>query len=212
MKDCANPRKLYVQVCLFCNMNPPCAHCCYECSPQRKEFMSKETFLAALDREPDAFLNIGGGEPTCHPDFWWMMHQALSAGRRIWISTNGRRKAHALRLAQMAADGTIRARVSIDRFHQPPSPEVAKAFNGLLDQARYRMSFPVRAGRWKDEPSGRDACSMCNGVFVQWDGKVRQCGCLEAPVIGDVYSGYEPMFDGDKAWGCAFGLPDPNGG
>lgn len=215
--DYSVPHKIYVQTLLFCNMS--CRHCSYACSPHRREFMSVETFRASLRWEPQGLLNIGGGEPTCHPRFWEFMDMAIRerGTGRVWLATNGKRKQHALRLAEMVQEGKIRCALSQDQWHQPISPEVVKAFSDLRDQNSYHKAIrnigaggrpPIRQGRcdWGE----RLDCNTCGAPFVQWDGKVRQCGCSDAPVIGDVFNGYKPMFSGEDTWKCAFGRPDPN--
>jgi MoaA/NifB/PqqE/SkfB family radical SAM enzyme len=179
--------------------------------------MSMETFEAALRWEPQALLNFGGGEPTCHPLFWEFMGVALRrrGEGHVWIATNGKRKQHALLLAGMLRDGVIKGTLSQDEWHEPISRDVVDAFMSLrasnkrvIRNIGRRGLDPIFQGRcdW----GHRVDCNGCGMPFVQWDGKVRQCACLDAPVIGDVFGGYQPMFEGAKRWQCAYGLPDPN--
>lgn len=169
-----------------------------------------DVFQAALKLEPQALLNIGGGEPTCHPQFWDMLDLARKErGNRIWLATNGKRTEAALRLAEMRRNLEIRLTLSQDEWHEPISPEVVKAYRDLTENGFARSIRnvakglgPIKAGRcdWGDP--------RCNGAmpFVQFDGMVRQCACLDAPIIGDVFVGYKPMRDSEK-WGCWKGLP-----
>ena len=59
---------MYIQITDHCNMT--CAHCCYSCSPRKRNFMSKDVFVKALDLCDLDDISIGGGEPTLHPLFW----------------------------------------------------------------------------------------------------------------------------------------------
>ena len=215
MRDYSTPRKMYVQVTTNCNER--CLHCCHACGPERRDFMSLDTFRAAMRWEPQALLNFGGGEPTCHPLFWDMLDIAIKArGKgKLWIATNGKRRTHAILLAGMIRDGVIMGALSVDQWHEKVGQDVVDAFLQAKDYSRKptirnvgRTLDPIRAGRC-DWGERRD-CVGCGMPFVQTDGGVRQCACNEAPVVGDVFSGYEPMYSGKDAWTCAFGLPDPN--
>jgi len=202
--------KIYAQITLFCNQR--CPHCCYDSGPHRREFMDIEVFKASLKYEPSALFNIGGGEPTCHPQFWEMLDLAIKArGRgRVWLATNGKRKEHALKLAEMVRNGDIKACLSQDKWHEPVSQEVVDAFKKLHTDGWVKAIRNVNKGRGPIK-SGR--CDWgeprCNSTlpFVQWDGKVRQCACLDAPIIGDVHFGYKSIVDSEK-WKCWKGLCD----
>lgn len=213
--DYSVPRKMYIQTTLHCNMR--CAHCCYECGPERNEFMTMDTFQAAVRIEPQALLNFGGGEPTCHPLFWDFMAEALRVrgSGRVWMATNGKRTEDALLIAGMVRDKVIRGCLSQDQWHDPIGQDVVDAFRQAsrltarptILNVGHRID-PIRQGRcdW----GTRLDCNSCGLPFVQWDGNVRQCACLDAPIIGDVFRGYKPMFEGEKTWACAFGRQDPN--
>jgi hypothetical protein len=204
--------KIYVQICLYCNMK--CRHCCYDCGPNRREFMSVDTFAAAVKCEPKSLLNVGGGEPTCHPEFWEMMALALRARGegRVWIATNGKREDHALLLGEMVRKGEIRGVLSQDEWHEPISQNVVQFWketrdfkgNPVIRNIGGKEVKPVGQGRcdW-----GLDVCNGHGGPWVMWDGSVRQCGCLDAPVIGDVVNGYDPI---GGNWFCAAGRMHPD--
>ena len=213
--DYSIPNKMYVQVTSNCNMR--CSHCSHDSSPDKRDFIKLETFKTAMKWEPQALLNFGGGEPTCHPLFWNLMDIAIKTRGvgAVWISTNGKRTSHALLLASMIHDGIIRGCLSQDMFHEPIGQDVIDAFRyarvdkpTIRDITRHGTLEPIRAGRctW----GNRVECVGCGMPFVRPNGDVAQCACLTSPVIGTVYDGYTPMFKGAKAWACAFNLPDPN--
>jgi len=208
------PNKIYAQITLFCNMNPPCAHCCYDSGPWHRDFMSDAVFEATLKAWPGVYLNVGGGEPTCHPRFWELMAMALrdrGAGM-VWVATNGKKAHDAIILAEMVRKGEIRGVLSQDEWHEPISPLVVEFWrqttnpNGkpVIRDIGKRGTLPVRSGRcdW-----GLDVCNGHGGPWVMWDGSVRQCGCLDAPVVGDVFGGCSPT---GGEWKCWKGLMHPD--
>ena len=183
--------------------------------------MDMDTFKAALRHEPQALFNLGGGEPTCHPLFWDFLKEGVKArGRgRIWVATNGKVARHALALADMVESGEVKGVLSLDEWHEPISPEVVERWRtlvrpdgktavrnvGLTNGGKYK-SIPIKSGRcdW-----GKEVCNGPDMPFVQWDGKVRQCACLDAPVVGDVVSGYSPLFQDGNPWRCWAGRGNP---
>ena len=164
-----------------------------------------ETFSAVLKCEPSALLNIGGGEPTCHPLFWDFMAIALrKRGPRIWLATNGKNTEHALVLGEMVRKGEIRAVLSQDKWHEPISPLVVEFWK----QTRDRHDKPVIRNVGKNDilpisqgrcDWGLDVCNGHGGPWIMWDGTVKQCGCLDAPSVGDVFNGYKA---GNGIWNC----------
>lgn len=211
-KSYASPKKVYCQTTLFCNQK--CAHCCYDSGPEHKEFMSMDVFEAALKCEPQGLFNMGGGEPTCHPLFWDFLDVAIKyRGKgKVWLATNGKLAHHAMLLAGMVQRGEIRAVISDDQWHEPVRQDVMDLWRALGNQGKMKsirtVSHPIKTGRcdWGD----RVTCNGCGMPFIQWDGNVRQCACLDAPVVGNVFEGYRAMFEGDEAWKCWKGLPDPD--
>src|SRR6185295_13518560 len=82
-----------VEVCDFCNLKCPV---CYAASgPDRQQFRTLgeiESMLDAVVRnegEPDV-VQISGGEPTIHPDFFAVLDLAKARPiRHLMINTNG---------------------------------------------------------------------------------------------------------------------------
>ena len=204
--------KLYCQITTNCDMR--CAHCCYGSGPERKEFMSMETFRAVLKLEPYALLNIGGGEPTCHPLFWDIIAEALRARGSgfVWLATNGKKSNDAILIAEMVRAGEINAVLSQDKWHEPISPYVVEFWRQTKNYNHRSVIRDVGAGGVKPIGQGRcdwglDVCNGNGGPWVMWDGSVRQCGCLDAPVIGDVFDGYRSTV---RKWRCWANRSDPD--
>ena len=104
-----------VEICDYCNLK--CPVCYAESGPQRQQFRSLEEIEKMLDavvrneREPDV-VQISGGEPTLHPDFFKVLEMAKARPiRHLMVNTNGVRIAKdeefATRLAGFMPDFEI---------------------------------------------------------------------------------------------------------
>jgi len=160
--------------------------------------MSIETFHNALDNF-DSCIAIGGGEPTLHPLFWQMVMESISrADEGVWMATNGSITDIALTLASLAKKGILGVALSLDEFHDPIDPKVIEAFYGKpkyninsdptdLREIRNVSGKLIKAGRCKD---GKEGC-ICPDMMVKPNGDVKICGCKNAPIIGNVNTGFE---------------------
>ena len=162
--------------------------------------MTLETFKNALDYTD--YVSLGGGEPTIHPKFWEFFGLALGhCSEGLWLATNGSMTEIALTLAKIAKKGVIGCSLSRDEWHDPIDQRVVDAFKvskisqweQTNDGREIRtITSPVVSGRQK---TGTDDC-ICEGLFVAPNGDVKPCGCLDAPVIGNVNTGFE--YDGEE--------------
>ena len=82
-----------IEICDYCNLE--CPVCYAESSPARQEFRSLETIERMLDAvvrnegEPDV-VQISGGEPTLHPEFFAVLDMAKARPiRHLMLNTNG---------------------------------------------------------------------------------------------------------------------------
>jgi hypothetical protein len=170
-------------------------------------------------------INIGGGEPTLHPDLFDILSETIEFCQehgitRPWMVTNGKRTERALALATMAEEGLIQCGLSQDRWHESVAPEVVRAFSegshhsyktsrkegdGRFIQ---KIGKPIYNGRAKDHPDIQGELRYCcNGCYRPWilpEGSVAQCGCDDSPKVGDVFKGFSPI---NNEWMCAFGKP-----
>ena len=181
---------MYIQITSRCNMT--CAHCCYECGPAGVDMP-----LAMFDKAMNVGLElghpcvaIGGGEPTVHPRFWSIVQRARAFAakhgtRRVWLATNGKRTADALRLADMTRRGELAATLSLDDYHEPIAEAVVEAFSEIDHFAvrSIRTSTVFASGRAK--AWGADECiNPCPHVAP--DGTIYGCGC-RATVWGSLW-------------------------
>lgn len=207
---------MYLQVTTRCNMT--CEHCCYNCT-RKGEDMSPGVFAQALDicHEYSSTPFMGGGEPTLHPDFDRMLldcivtAEQMGEGRKAGIITNGSIKQRAIKIAALAQGEVIWGSLSQDQYHDYDmvSDDVRAAFEGLgssggvhdtssggsrepLPHGRARAMFDmdgVENEDWEDW-RGESECP-CDEWIVKPNGDIYQCGCDDAPKIGDVWTGLE---------------------
>ncbi len=104
-----------IEICDYCNLQ--CPICYADSGPARQQFRSLDQIEFMLDavvrneREPDV-VQISGGEPTLHPDFFKVLELAKARPiRHLMVNTNGIRIAKedgfAERLAEFMPDFEI---------------------------------------------------------------------------------------------------------
>jgi len=115
-----------VEICDACNLE--CPVCYAESGPARQEFRSIEAIERMLDAvvrnegEPDV-VQISGGEPTLHPEFFRVLDMAKARPiRHVMVNTNGiriaREPAFADRLASYMPDFEVY--LQFDSFEREP--------------------------------------------------------------------------------------------
>ena len=104
-----------IEITQRCNLT--CPTCYADSSPDRDEFLTLAAFAELLDGllakgKGDADLvQLSGGEPTIHPEFFALLDHALARGfRQVYVNTNGIRLADRGFAEKLAARGS---RVSV---------------------------------------------------------------------------------------------------
>ena len=85
---------MLIEITQSCNLT--CPTCYAGSSPQNKSFMSIEKFESTIDGllemgkgEAD-LIQLSGGEPTIHPDFFDIVQMAVDKGiKQVYVNTNG---------------------------------------------------------------------------------------------------------------------------
>jgi MoaA/NifB/PqqE/SkfB family radical SAM enzyme len=168
------------------------------CEPGKGEDMSMSTFRKALSIATDhgEYVTLGGGEPTVHPQFERMLLEAIAEQgvEKVHVITNGKIKRRALMLAALAKKDVISAEMSTDPYHEPYDQEVYEAFDGRYrDITHGGDRYPLVVGRGADLVGldfgdvEEDCC--CDDWIVNPDGTISQCGCPNAPIVGNVDDG-----------------------
>jgi len=135
-------------------------------------------------------ITLGGGEPTLHKNFWEILGLSIGSAENVWLATNGSITNTALKLANMAMKGVIGCALSQDIYHDPIDPRVVQAFTKYKNQyendcrdIRNVTGKEIKAGRCEE---GEDGC-ICESLTIEPDGKIRACGCPDAPYFGDIF-------------------------
>lgn len=122
-------------------------------------------------------INISGGEPLSHPDFWKILNLCYSYTENVWIYTNAIR--NIIYNSGVIKNINVDANVCI-----VPGTEVFIP-SGVRKVHLLKL---VRQGRAKDIPEqdikvsgnmsgGCDRCEECNHILLQADGQVVKAPC-----------------------------------
>lgn len=194
---------MYIQITERCNME--CAHCCFSCTSKGRDMsLSIYEKSLALVEEYGSIVELGGGEPTIHPDFWKFLGLGVSISDEapLWLSTNGSITKTSIALAKMAKNEVISCQLSLTEFHSEISTDVTDAFGKLGKRFSYALKSPkhiapgivkthlVNTGRATSLKKYvlKNECP-CPAIMIKPSGIVYQCGCINSPVIGNVWDG-----------------------
>lgn len=173
----------------------------------------------ALAKDSGSYLTIGGGEPTLHPDFWGFLGYALGQAEdegAVFLVTNGSQTDDSIALANMAKRGILGVALSRSRYHSPINEQVVKAFirkdrrgeghfynDGRKNDLReIRESTSVfQEGRARNLPEAARGCA-CDTFFFETNGQIKFCGCEDAPVVGNVYTGIHKKWHDERSGGA----------
>lgn len=179
---------MYLQITTKCNMT--CEHCCFRCTMNGRH-MTRRVWRKAIGFAKDSSdsISIGGGEPTLHPDFWEIIGTCIGSFEYVWMATNGSRTEIALALAALSRKEALGCVLSQDDWHDPIDERVVEAFSGHYNEAGKFSVNNMAPFRDPDNGGNKDVCP-CESIFIDPIGNIKPCGCLNAPIIGDVFKGY----------------------
>lgn len=191
-----------------------CPHCCMNAT-DKGEDMTWETFKTAVDCG-DECITLGGGEPTLHPNFEQFLFYALAHAEYIWMATNGSQIDRSIVLANLAKKGILGVALSQDKWHDPIDHKVVDAFQNKIgntenDRREIRnvgnsLKGVINTGRATKKSFKHlkyNGCACEGDVVIDPNGNARQCGCIDSPIIGNVFDGYTPLDDEWQCWKIA---------
>lgn len=135
-----------IEICDYCNLR--CPICYAESGPARQEFRSLEQIERMLDAvvrnegEPDV-VQISGGEPTLHPNFFRVLDMAKQRPiRHLMVNTNGVRIAQEEAFAErLASYEDFEVYLQFDSFERGPLIELRGAdLRRVREQALERLN------------------------------------------------------------------------
>lgn len=190
---------MYIKVTDRCNMN--CDHCAFACNSKGDD-MSFEVFKKAVDMG-DECITIGGGEPTLHPQIEKFILYAIGKCYSVFMVTNGTNEDLAMTLLELSKGMPEKfgVNLSMDSFHDISmvSGEVVSAYmeaNAIRDveSSPSGLSWTGRAREfWNKDECGTHC--VCEDLNILPDGRIKFCGCDEAPIIGNVYGWIEEEYE-----------------
>lgn len=209
---------MYLQITTRCNM--ACEHCCMSCRPGAGKHMDMDVVRQAINFASDygECIDIGGGEPTIHPQFFDILKLCVDTFDWTWMATNGKKTSAMWRLDDIlmgedypddmeddegwdktiSAEGKLGVALSQDPYHEPIDPSVVDLWRRRGREIRntsLSQEGVIASGRAKRTMvwTTEKGCT-CNDWFIRPDGTIKACACPGSPVIGNVYSGVEDIW------------------
>lgn len=155
-----------------------CPHCCDFCStsagPQGKPLAVEHIleFLRCRTITGGDRINISGGEPLSHPDFWDILQACYALTDDVWIYTNAIRQ---LRYNAAVLDEiTVDANVCLVPGRSVYIPRKADCVHllQLVRHGRAQTMSPVRLHLSGNATRDASACQECKHVVLQADGQI----------------------------------------
>ncbi|MFC1743614.1 radical SAM protein [Candidatus Riflebacteria bacterium] len=155
------PHRLYVTLTNYCNR--ACPWCSTYSSPAGSTFLSFETFLSSIPKNGFFEIQLEGGEPTLHPDFWKFVNFAREARRcqLLVVCSNGTvlpRQEIRLRDWLKKFDMPITIKLSINHYlleHDEELLRLALLLKQLMPEVRPEnkliLNVRLRKGSYKDD-------------------------------------------------------------
>lgn len=157
------PHRVYVALTNHCNRACPWCSTCS--SPRGTTFLAVEQFAAALPAGGSFQVQLEGGEPTVHPDFWSFVETSRAHPRcdRLILCTNGavlpRDRARLVGwLHRLGEPLTVKLSVNHHLLdHDPGLIALAAATRDALAQlgGDRELVLNVRLRRGRDDDDGR---------------------------------------------------------
>lgn len=163
-----------VEITQFCEES--CDYCSTNASPQGQhlEFETIEKFLKAVDNITR--INISGGEPLSHPDFYKIIKLCESYCDEVWTYTNALKRI--IYNADVLKEIEIHANVCLvaGRNHYIPKNVDKTHVLKLIHQGRAKklpeQNVVVSRNFWDI-----DACDSCQHLLLQADGNIVKAPC-----------------------------------
>ena len=160
-----------------------CPHYCEYCSTNASEegehlsFFDIEAFLADTHLEKEITrINISGGEPLAHPDFYKILQTCCDITPNVWVYTNALK--NIIYNADIIREVKVHANVCLvpgQHVYLPKNADQVHLLK-LINQGRAEYmdggNFSV-SGNLK----GCNACKECDHVLLQADGKIVDAPC-----------------------------------
>jgi len=166
-----------IEITKYCPNN--CDYCSTNASKDGKHltFFEIEAFLADIWVNNEITrINISGGEPLAHPDFYKILQTCYNFTDNVWVYTNALKKI--IYNTDVVKEIEVHANVclvpgkyvylpkNVDQVHLLKLVKQGKAKD--MDDGNFSVSGNLK---------GCSACSQCDHILLQADGKVVKAPC-----------------------------------
>lgn len=191
------PHRLYFALTNHCNR--ACPWCSTYSSPGGQTFFDPREFTRHFPEDGPFEVQLEGGEPTIHPDFWSLVELARAHPRcvRLVLCTNGvalPRTRERLRgyVERLGAPLTVKLSANHHLLERDPGLlELASALRGLLEElgGLFVLNVRLRKGVAEDDQAVLEAVrragleGAANVFFLQRYGLAKDEASWEPPFV-----------------------------
>jgi len=153
-----------------------CDYCSSNAIPSGKHLPKSEAikFLKNLPLDKIDRINISGGEPLSHPDFYEILQFCWSITKNVWVYTNA--------LTKIIYNADVLDEIEIEANIVPIAGREIRIPENV---SRVHLLKLIHQGRAKNLPKQNitisrnfySGCEDCNHVLLQADGKVVKAPC-----------------------------------
>ena len=161
-----------------------CDYCSTNAEPKRKNILDKQDikdFLARIAQyENITRINISGGEPLSHPDFYNILRSCESYTDNVWVYTNAIKQI--IYNADVIKELNVEANVCLvpGRYHYIPKHVRKTHLLQLVPQGRAKNMVPGNYHASSNIEQNKDCshnCEKCDHVLLQADKKIVKAPC-----------------------------------
>jgi hypothetical protein len=163
-----------VEITSYCPNN--CDYCSTNATDNGRHisYAEVEGFLQRVENIDR--INISGGEPLAHPEFYDILQLCKSYTKNVWVYTNALDKI--IYNSDVVKEIEVHANVCLvpgRRVYLPKNADQVHLLK-LIPQGR---AVDMDAGNFSVSGNlkGCDACDSCDHILLQADGKIMQAPC-----------------------------------
>lgn len=172
-----------IEITTYCPNN--CVYCSTNASEYGKhmDFEQIREFLLATWQKYGRYINrinISGGEPLAHPDFYKILRMCYDYTENVWVYTNAIKQI--IYNADVAKEVKVEANVCLMPGREVYIPKTAHKVHllQLVPQGRAKhmkpANFHVSSNITRHDECDHD-CSNCKHTLLQADGKIVEAPC-----------------------------------
>ncbi len=171
--------EITLEITDYCPNN--CKYCSTEAGLHKEHKLSLadvESTLFKLDKEnvPIDRINVSGGEPLSHPDFYRILNACKMFTDNVWVYTNA--ITQLLYNTNIIDEVKVEANVCLvpgESVYIPKNADKVHLLQ-LVPQGRAKDMKPAKF-HVSGNIIGEHKCAECNHMLLQADGKVMQAPC-----------------------------------